>query len=1056
MEFTPSDSNFAALRIGVYLIAANGLSTDYKVLAEQEKAKRLKAESNENLYRNFLDSSVEGIVGIDLSGRITFANSSAVKLFRFEFPDTMIGKNSHDLVHFKHFDGTPFLAQNCPAVKALQLGQKICLSNELLWRADGTFFYADYSLTPVYANSELTGAVLTYVDTTSIFAVTEQAKLTAYFEEAPTPLALLDGPDHIYKFANAVYRNAFAGTKDLLGSSVAQIFPEAVEQGFVAILDKVFQTGESYFAKEKPIKINQPNGSVKLYYRDLVYQAVKNSFTNIIEGILVASIDATEKVLARRAVEESEEQLNLALDSAGMGTWHIDLDTKNVIASVRAKNLFGLEDIDENVFTVIDQHMHPEDKDEINRVLNEAITSHLPYVHEYRVIRRTGEIRWLLSKGHTIYDDSGNPTTLCGIIVDISDKKVAQLEFEKNLDLAPAMLWLTEVDGSCYYISKQWSEFTGQKNSDGLGNGWLSITHPEDLLLVEKTFREANATHQPFRFEYRVRIKDGNYKWVLDVGNPRLDEKGQYLGYAGTMFDIHDLKIAEQEKQVQAQANERLLEALPFPFFSFDSNWIMRHLNPSGENTLGMKAVEVLGKHVYEIIPNIKNSIFDAAYKRALQEQCRIEVEGICKANGRWYQNWAYPYADGLAVSFLDITDRKLSEFKIENQKIALEKATAEAKKANAAKSSFLANMSHEIRTPLGAIMGFGELLRDQNITREETGQYVDIINRNTKSLTRVIDDILDLSKVEAGKLEIQMQPMNIRVILQEAVMLFSERAKAKGIELLLRINPVVPEQIISDPDRIRQILLNIIGNAVKFTDHGSIKIHVNGFANNTGGFNFQIEVQDTGRGLDKEQAQKLFKPFSQADSATTKLYGGTGLGLVLSRYLAQALGGNVELIQHELGRGCVFKISFCGRLLEKVSAEKKIKNYCAQLPLENVRILLVEDSIDNQILLRRLLERAGSEVSIAENGVAGVTAALNRNFDVVLMDIQMPIMDGYCALKMLTENNYQKPVIALTAHALEDEKKRAFDAGFAAHVTKPVSIELLVKAIHSVLRCFA
>jgi signal transduction histidine kinase/CheY-like chemotaxis protein len=384
-------------------------------------------------------------------------------------------------------------------------------------------------------------------------------------------------------------------------------------------------------------------------------------------------------------------------------------------------------------------------------------------------------------------------------------------------------------------------------------------------------------------------------------------------------------------------------------------------------------------------------------------------------------------------------------------QETELAKVTAE--NANATKSAFLANMSHEIRTPLGAILGFSELLKDLNLSHDDRSQFIETIIRNVHSLTRIIDDILDLAKVESGKLDVEEIEFSLFDLMNEAMDLFREKAKQKGIFLIQSVEENVPSSLFSDPTRLRQILINVIGNAVKFTDKGGVKVILRAGGDIEGPLTVQIEVKDTGRGLTEEQRDRLFQPFMQADNSTTRQFGGTGLGLALSKRLAEALGGTIKFGECAPQKGCTFIITFVATASKNESvkssngfpqstAPKKV------LPLENIKVLLVDDSVENQYLVRKLLEKNGARVEVASDGGEAVRRAFSNSFDVVLMDIQMPKMDGYEAIRELKENGYTVPVIALTAHAMVEERVKTKAAGFAAHLTKPLDNE---EVIHTV-----
>jgi PAS domain S-box-containing protein len=381
----------------------------------------------------------------------------------------------------------------------------------------------------------------------------------------------------------------------------------------------------------------------------------------------------------------------------------------------------------------------------------------------------------------------------------------------------------------------------------------------------------------------------------------------------------------------------------------------------------------------------------------------------------------------------------------IEELKVAKEAA----EKANVMKSAFLANMSHEIRTPLGAILGFSGLLKDSELSTKDREQFIEIIERNGRNLTRIIDDILDLAKVEAGLLEVEKLPFSFVELIKDVSDLFQEKVREKKINLLYNVESSFPKMIVSDPTRLKQILMNVIGNAIKFTDSGGVYIRAYAVKKESGYF-FNVEVKDTGCGISEEESRRLFKPFTQADNTTTRKFGGTGLGLSLSKRLAQALGGDITITQLEKGKGATFLVKFAGfaqaEKSEKEFTPTSFKN--SEAVLSGLHILVVDDSVENQMLVSNLLRKFGAQVDVASNGQEAVYKAKSSVHNCVLMDIQMPKMDGYEAAGQLLASGYKTPIIALTAHAMVEDRAKTMRAGFADHLTKPVQPNDLVNAI--------
>lgn len=392
-------------------------------------------------------------------------------------------------------------------------------------------------------------------------------------------------------------------------------------------------------------------------------------------------------------------------------------------------------------------------------------------------------------------------------------------------------------------------------------------------------------------------------------------------------------------------------------------------------------------------------------------------------------------------------------QFEVRRLLEALHASKEDAVHASTAKGQFLANMSHEIRTPIGAIMGFVDLMSGAENTREENSHYREIIDRNSRHLLRLIDDILDLSKVEAGKLSIEHLKFNLPDILADISSVMRFKAEEKGVAFDVKFDTKVPEYVMSDSGRLRQILTNVIGNAIKFTERGSVTMRV-GYEKSK----LVILVQDTGVGLSREQMDRLFKPFQQADSSTTRKFGGTGLGLILSRRLAEALGGSLDIEKSEKGVGSVFRIEIVtepardATFVEAEAFAAQVTTFVgsgsSERTLEGLRVLLVEDSLDNQILISTYLRKTGAVISTAVDGADGIRLAMSEQFDVVLMDIQMPVLDGHEATRKLRGLRFDRPIVALTAHAMKEERLRCFESGFTDYLTKPVQPKLLIEVL--------
>ena len=406
----------------------------------------------------------------------------------------------------------------------------------------------------------------------------------------------------------------------------------------------------------------------------------------------------------------------------------------------------------------------------------------------------------------------------------------------------------------------------------------------------------------------------------------------------------------------------------------------------------------------------------------------------------------------GYMVTFEDITT-------LEKNKVELSRARDAAEQANQSKSIFLANMSHEIRTPMNAILGFTEVLR-RNIERDESKRkrHLNTIHSSGTHLLNLINDILDLSKIEADRLEVEQISCSVQRTIADVITVMRVRAEEKSISLDCSFETAIPETITSDPGKLRQILTNLIGNAIKFTERGGVRV-VARFQNSDVNPQMTIHVVDTGIGMSDSAATKIFDPFSQADASVTRRFGGTGLGLSISKRYAEALGGSISVISEE-GIGSVFTVTIStgditGVKMVHPAAEETEVEFTEQdnlaICLPELRVLVVDDGHENLDLMSVVLEEAGTEYATAQNGLEAIQMANEDEWDVILMDVQMPVMDGNTATRKLRKQGYTKPIIALTAHAMRTATQECFDAGFDGVLTKPVDFNLLITTLSEI-----
>ncbi|MCY2930673.1 MAG: ATP-binding protein [Planctomycetota bacterium] len=449
--------------------------------------------------------------------------------------------------------------------------------------------------------------------------------------------------------------------------------------------------------------------------------------------------------------------------------------------------------------------------------------------------------------------------------------------------------------------------------------------------------------------------------------------------------------------------------------------------------------------------------------------RCKERIVGLIQFNDRrkgCFTLGTVELLEGIASHIGAAMVRKQAETELLETNRQLEQAVGRANEmavlaetASVTKSEFLANMSHEIRTPLTAILGYSELMMEEGATPQERQEHSRVILRNSRHLLELVNDILDISKIEADKLVLERRRCSIHAIVADVVSMMRVRAIEKNLALTARYITPIPETILTDEARLRQAIINLVGNAVKFTEAGEVSISV-GLVQDSpeGAPALRIDVRDTGIGMSPDTIAQLFQPFMQADSSTTRKYGGTGLGLTITRRIMEKMEGRI-LVESVPGQGSTFSLLVPTGPLEGVALIRESVEAMTDAaeaprqpepthPLKTLRILLAEDGPDNQVLIRTLLANAGAEVEVVANGLLAVQAAARQTFDLVLMDMQMPEMDGYQAAGRLRAQGYAVPIVALTAHTLSGDRQRCLDAGCTGYLSKPIQRAAMIDLI--------
>ncbi|UPT72976.1 MAG: PAS domain-containing protein [Elusimicrobiota bacterium] len=609
-------------------------------------------------------------------------------------------------------------------------------------------------------------------------------------------------------------------------------------------------------------------------------------------------------------------------------------------------------------------------------------------------------------------------------------------------------LWDWDVVTNKVYFSPRWKTMLGWADGD-LPNDfttWVNLLHPDDAERAQKAVKDYHDGAIPaYEVEHRLKQKDGTYRWILARGTVLRGADGRILRMSGSHADIDARKRAEEVLRESEERFRQVTENIREVFWLAEGDVVIYMNKAAWEQVWGRTLPplpEVAKAWTESLHPEDRERVLKATAQRVgpLDHTYRIiRPDG----STRWVRDRMFPVLDAagrpyrLAGLSEDVTEPRLLEGEL---RAARDAALASAK----AKSEFLANVSHELRTPLNAINGMCEIM-SREILAEPTASRVRLAHDAVQVLSAIIDDLLDVAKMEAGRMSLDPQPTDLRRTLEDSAAFFREVAARKGLALEIAAGESLPSSVLADSLRLRQIVSNLLANAIKFTEKGTIRLEAG--ARPAGGdvVRVRVAVTDTGIGIPEESQERLFTPFSQADPSTTRRYGGTGLGLAICRRLVEMMSGDIGL-DSAPGRGSTFWFEVELPLSDKAAADAAARRPAAP-DLSTRRLLVVDDNAVNLRITLEMLALLGAKADSAENGREALDALARTPYDLVLMDCSMPVMDGYTATLRLREREAggpRTPVVALTAHALPADRERCRVAGMDDYLAKPVTLERL------------
>ena len=1038
--------------------SVKGLTVTLTDITDHKEAE-MELKESEDRYRLLVESSPDGII-VHKDSIAIFANKAAAVLLDADKPEELIGKPVMSFVHpdYRHvvqkeIHSTQNDRDDAPLIE------------EKFLRVDGTEIDVEVVAIPfTFKGNPATQVVfrdITKRKKAEAELVESKEFLNKIINSIGDPVFVKDR-QHRYVLVNEAECKLFGRSYDeMIGLTTRDLFPIKEMADISWERDElVFRTGEENLNEEEIVAASNETRTI-LIKKNLYTDSSRNQF------IVGAVTDITERKRAEDSLRRSEARYRLLYSSLRDAFASVDMDGRIKECNRSFLNMLGYE-LNEIVALSYEDltpdKWHSMDEDVIK---NEVLPKGYSDVYEKEYIRKDGTIFPVELRVFLLRDDTGNPVGMSAIVRDITDRKHLQklLIQERDrakqlLDIAGVIILALDTKGMITLINEKGCQILGCGKEEIVGKDWIQTFLPERIRdKMTAAFKKlvAGELESVGHFENPILTLQGDERDIAWQNSVIRDENGSIVGTLSSGEDVTERMKAENSLRESEERYRTLSDAAPDLVFIINREDKVEYINNVAAKYLNMQPQEVIGRARSELFPP---EVCDAQ-KIGLQkvfDDGEAVRNSVIKATfcdrDVWIDTQIVPLRrnSGLVTAVLGVS-RDITELKRSEEVHRKAKEVAEA--ATRAKSEFLANMSHEIRTPMNAVIGMTGLLLDEDLTTNQK-ECLETIRRSGDALLSIINNILDLSKIEAGVTDLEYQPLDLHRCVEASLDLVSADASKKGLCTKCEFEDSAPAVILGDPTRLSQILVNLLGNSVKFTENGQISLSVSGKRLEGENYEIHFAVKDTGIGIPQDKMGRLFQSFSQIDSSTTRKYGGTGLGLVISKKLVEMMNGTIW-VESEPGRGTTFHFTIEAEktLHEPIDIDRLDSKSDALLHGNldhHLSILLAEDNLVNQMVTQKMLNKLGCRADIANNGIEVLRALERQSYDVIIMDVLMPEMDGLEATREIRRRwpgNCPK-IIAMTASVLKGDRETCLAAGMDGYISKPTKLAELKSALES------